>query len=277
MYLVWIVVYLYFKITKVLKDKPHILITNDDGVHAAGIAALAEAARKHGRVTVMAPDGPQSGMSHAITVADPIRINSIRKEEGFEVYSCSGTPVDCIKLALNQLLDEKPDLILSGVNHGSNASVSVFYSGTMAGAIEGCINKIPSIGFSITDYSENANFQPSKPYLSNIIKNVLDNGLEEGICLNVNIPAIDGSAIKGVRICRQTNGLWQEEFVKRVDPFGKDYFWLTGFFKNFESDADDTDEWALQHNYLSIVPIKIDMTAYQIFDALNKWNYEDLD
>ena len=254
-----------------MKRRPHILITNDDGVHAGGIAALSKVAREHGKVTVLAPDGPQSGMSHAITAADPIRINSIHKEEEYTVYSCSGTPVDCIKLALNQLLDEKPDLILSGVNHGSNASVSVFYSGTMAGAIEGCINKIPSIGFSLTDYSEDADFTPALSYISSIIKNTLTHGLKEGICLNVNIPAVDGKEIKGIRICRQTNGLWQEEFVKRVDPFGRDYYWLTGFFKNFESDASDTDEWALQHNYVSIVPINIDMTAYSTFVSLKKW------
>lgn len=250
--------------------KPLILITNDDGIHAGGLKTLVEVAKDFGEVVVVAPDDSQSGMSHAITIKQPIRINSIQEEEGLKMYSCSGTPVDCVKLALNQLLDRKPDLLLSGINHGSNASVSVIYSGTMAAAIEGGVNDIHSIGFSLLDYSPHADFRVTRNIVKRVLKEVLKNGIPTEICLNVNIPAINENEIKGIKICRQTKGFWQEEFDKRTDPFNRDYYWLTGYFNNKEPEASDTDEWALKNGYVSIVPIRVDYTCFDYVPELQK-------
>ena len=251
------------------KEKPLILITNDDGAQAAGLEALIEVASEFGRVVVVAPEESQSGMSHAITMKQPIRVKQLK--ENF--YSCSGTPTDCVKLALNQLLDRKPDLLLSGVNHGSNASVSIVYSGTMAAVIEGGINNIHSIGFSLLDYAPDADFKPGKKYIRKVIKEVIKNGIPTEICLNVNIPALSGPQIKGIKICRQTRGFWQEEFDKRTDPFNRDYYWLTGYFKNREPEASDTDEWALKKGYVSIVPIRVDFTCFDFIPVLKNRNF----
>ena len=248
--------------------KPLILVTNDDGFFAGGLKALVEVAKELGEVVVVAPEESQSGMSHAITIKQPIRINKKKEENGCKIYSCSGTPVDCVKLALNQLLDRKPDVLVSGINHGSNASVSVIYSGTMAAAIEGGVNDIRSIGFSLLDYASDANFTQSKVYVRRILENVLKNGIPTDICLNVNIPAIE--SIKGIKVCRQTRGFWQEEFDKRTDPFNRDYYWLTGYFKNHEPDASDTDEWALSNGYVSVVPIRVDYTSLDYISELQK-------
>ena len=255
------------------KERPLILITNDDSIHAGGLKTLIEAARKLGNVIVVAPEDSQSGMSHAITIKQPIRVTKKSEENGLIIYTCSGTPVDCVKLALNQLLDRKPDLLLSGINHGSNASVSVIYSGTMAAAIEGGVNNIHSVGFSLLDYSPDANFQAAGKIVTRVLKEVLKNGIPTEICLNVNIPAIPEAEIKGVKICRQTKGFWQEEFDKRTDPFNRDYFWLTGYFKNNEPEAQDTDEWALKNGYVSIVPIRVDFTCFDYIKELEKRNF----
>ena len=250
--------------------KPLILVTNDDGVLAGGLKALIEVASEFGDVIVVAPDDSQSGMSHAITIKQPVRIDSKEEKEGLKIYSCSGTPVDCVKLALNQLLDRKPDLLLSGINHGSNASVSVLYSGTMAAAIEGGVNGIHSIGFSLLDYSQDADFTLSKDISRRVIKEVMKNGIPTEICLNVNIPVVSKGSLNGIKICRQTKGFWKEEFVKRTDPFNRDYYWLTGHFNNNEPDAKDTDEWALKNNYASIVPIRVDYTCFDYIQELEK-------
>ncbi len=252
------------------KERPLILVTNDDSIHAGGLKTLIEVACELGDVIVVAPEDSQSGMSHAITIKQPIRVTKKSEENGLRVYTCSGTPVDCVKLALNQLLDRKPDLLLSGINHGSNASVSVIYSGTMAAAIEGGVNGIHSVGFSLLDYSPDANFQAAGNIAKRILKEVLNNGIPTEICLNINIPAIPEVEIKGVKICRQTKGFWQEEFDKRTDPFNRDYFWLTGYFKNNEPEAQDTDEWALKNGYVSIVPIRVDFTCFDYIKELEK-------
>jgi len=249
-----------------MKKRPLILITNDDGAHAGGLKALIEIASEFGEVVVVAPEESQSGMSHAITMKQPIRIKQWK--ENF--FICSGTPVDCVKLALNQLLDRKPDLLLSGINHGSNASVSIIYSGTMAAAIEGGVNGIHSVGFSLLDYAPDADFKPGKKFVRKVINEVIQNGIPPEICLNVNIPALPEPQIKGIKICRQTRGCWQEEFDKRTDPFNRDYYWLTGYFKNNEPAATDTDEWALKENYISIVPIRVDFTCFDFIPALKK-------
>ncbi len=249
-------------------------MTNDDGVNAGGLLALIELVRPMGRLFVIAPEEGQSGMSHAITVKNPIRIRKVKEEEGLTVYSSNGTPVDCIKLALSKLLDRKPDMILSGINHGSNSSTNVIYSGTMAAALEGCINGIPSIGFSLLDHSPEASFRSAREYAGIILEKTLEKGLPEGICLNVNIPVNAVQKIRGIRVCRQNKGVWMEEFEHRTDPRSRDYFWLTGEFRNLEPEAVDTDEWALENNYVSIVPVHIDLTAHHALGQIRGWNVE---
>lgn len=249
-------------------NKPLILVTNDDGVNAPGIKVLIEMARKFGDVVAIAPDEGRSGMSHAITIKYPLRVNKIREEEGFTFYSCNGTPADCVKLALNHLLDRKPDMLLSGINHGSNSSISVVYSGTMAAAIEGGLHGIPSIGLSITDFSSNPDFSACKLYGNKIIKKTILTGMPEGVCLNVNFPGFPVDDIRGIKICRQARGLWIEEFDKRIDPRRREYFWLTGYFENYEPDAEDTDEWALKNKFVSIVPVKIDFSDLNAMEKL---------
>lgn len=249
-----------------MDKKPLIFITNDDGDLAKGIAELIETARKFGDVVVMAPDGPRSGMSNALTVSQPIRFKMIKNEPGFTLYTCTGTPTDCVKIALNEVFtDKKPDLLLSGINHGSNAAINVIYSGTMGAVLEGCVNGINSIGLSIDDYSYDADFSNFQPYIEQIISNVIENPLPNGICLNVNSPKLE---IKGIKITRQCEGRWTQEFAKRIDPAGRSYYWLTGHYENHEPKAEDTDDWAINHGYISIVPVKVDMTANEYIEKL---------
>ena len=249
-----------------------ILVANDDGVKAKGLKNLIEVAREFGDVIAAVPAEPMSGMSHAITVKTPLRARKELEEEGLTIYSCQGTPVDCVKLALNKLIDRQPDLLLSGINHGSNSSASVIYSGTMAAAMEGCVNSIPSAGFSLLDFSHEADFGASRIVARKIISNVVNHGLPEGVCLNVNIPAVPFEEIKGLKVCRQTKGCWKEEFVKRIDPYNREYYWLTGSYLNHEEDAEDTDEYALKMNYVSVVPIRVDLTSYKGIRYLNTWD-----
>jgi len=248
-------------------NKPLILITNDDGDTAKGIQVLTKIMQKLGDVIVMAPDGPRSAQSNAITVTHPIRYKLIEEKEGLTKYICTGTPTDCVKLALNEVVPCKPDLIVSGINHGSNAAVNVIYSGTMGAVLEGCENRINSIGFSINDHSFQADFSQFEKYVYEISKKILEKPLPEGICLNVNAPV---GEIKGIKVCRQCDGQWTKEFAKRFDPVGRTYFWLTGEFTNFEPEAVDTDEWALANGYVSVVPTKIDLTAHEFLAQLNE-------
>lgn len=249
-----------------------ILISNDDGYDAKGIAALVEVAAKFGRVVVVAPKTAQSGMSQAITIYSPLYPERIKSSLPAEVYAVNGTPVDCVKFALDHLLkDQKVDLMLSGINHGSNAAVNVLYSGTMGAAIEGSFYA-PSIGFSLLDHSPNADFEASKIFVERIIKAVIEAKVEPHFCLNVNIPALPLEQIKGVRCCRQNRGYWREEFFERVDPRDNTYYWLTGAFVNHEPEATDTDEWALAQGYVSVVPIQVDMTNYGQLDKISKFN-----
>jgi 5'-nucleotidase len=254
--------------------RPLILVTNDDGVEAKGLKALVDIVRPIGDVVVVAPAEPQSGMSHAITVKVPLRIAKLQEEEGLTVYKCYGTPVDCVKIALDHLLPCRPDLLVSGINHGSNASASVFYSGTMGAALEGCINEIASIGFSLLNLNHDADFSTACFYAGMIARKVLHNGLPKAVCLNVNIPDVEKNKIAGIKICRQNKGYWREEFDKRTDPAGKSYYWLTGFFHNTEPEATDTDEWALSNNFVSIVPLQTDLTCHDTLKALNNWQFE---
>jgi 5'-nucleotidase len=255
-------------------DRPLILVTNDDGITAPGITALVEVMKELGDVVVVAPDKPQSGMGHAITINSTLRIHKVKIYNALEEYSCTGTPVDCVKIAVNKILPRKPDLCVSGINHGSNMSINVIYSGTMSAAVEGAIEGIPSIGFSLCDHSIDADFTASKVFVKKITENVLMHGLPEGVCLNVNIPPLALDEIKGIRVCRQGKANWVEELDERKDPSGKSYFWLTGKFVNFEPGHNETDVWALDHNYISVVPVQFDMTAHNAIEKISNWSYE---
>ena len=250
--------------------KPLILIVNDDGINAPGIRKLISIMNDFGEVVVVAPDGPQSGKGHAITIESTIRCDKVIIDDGPQTeYSCSGTPVDCVKLAVNKLITRKPDLCVSGINHGSNSSINVIYSGTMSAAVEGALEGIPSIGFSLLDYSHEANFSEGEKYIHKITQSVLNNGLPDGVCLNVNIPkSVEGKEIKGVKVCRQAKANWVEEFDEREDPKGRKYYWLTGKFVNYDK-GDDTDERALENHYISVVPVQFDVTAYHAISKLN--------
>lgn len=253
------------------KYKPLILVTNDDGINAPGIAALIEVMKTLGEVVIIAPDKAQSGMGHAITINSTIRINKRNTYDVKEEYSCSGTPVDCIKFGVNKIMDRKPDLCVSGINHGTNMSINVIYSGTMSAAVEGAIEGIPSIGFSLSDYTIDADFTASKKIVKTIAEKVLQNGLPEGVCLNVNIPKLKLELIKGIKVCRQAKANWVEEFDERHDPSGHPYYWLTGKFENLDLNDIDTDIWALENGYVSIVPTQFDMTAHKAIAEITKW------
>ncbi len=253
--------------------KPLILIVNDDGIAAPGMRALVEVMKELGEVVVVAPDKPQSGMGHAITINSTLRINKSNLYNVHEEYNSSGTPVDCVKIAVNKILKRKPDLCVSGINHGQNASINVIYSGTMSAAVEGAIEGIPSIGFSLCDYSIDADFSASKVIVKTICENVLRQGLDKGVCLNVNIPPLGIDKLKGIKICRQASANWVEELDERKDPSGHTYFWLTGKFDNYEEGNQETDIWALQNSYVSIVPTQFDMTAHQSISSLLKMKF----
>ena len=257
------------------KNKPLILITNDDGISAPGIRALIAVMQEIGEIVVVAPDKPQSAMGHAITINSTLYLNKISKDsDAFIEYSCSGTPVDCVKLAVNEILERKPDLCVSGVNHGSNSSINVIYSGTMSAAMEAGIEGIPAIGFSLLDYDWNADFDAIKSFIKTIALQVLEHGLPEGVLLNVNFPKLPEKEIKGIRVCRQAKALWVEKFDKRKTPQGRDYYWLAGDFVN-QDHGEDTDEWALQNGYISIVPVQFDLTAHHAIQQLNTFGWNE--
>jgi len=258
------------------KEKPLILVTNDDGITAPGIRTLIEVMKEIGDVVVVAPDSPQSGMGHAITISDTLFCEQVTIKESFKhkEYSCSGTPADFVKIATQEILDRKPDLCVSGINHGSNSSINVIYSGTMSAAVEAGIEGIPAIGFSLLDYSLNANFEPARKYVKAIVKNTLKKGLPAGVVLNVNIPKLEAGKIKGMKVCRQANAHWEEKFDKRTSPQGRDYYWLTGTFVNKDT-GKDTDEQALEDGYISIVPVQFDLTAHHFLQELNSWEFND--
>lgn len=253
-----------------MSEKPLILVTNDDGIFAPGIKALAKIASKFGDIVVVAPDKPQSGMGHAITINSTIRIQKTNFHNAKIEYSCTGTPVDCVKMAMNSILKKRPDLVISGINHGSNSSINVIYSGTMSAAIEGALEGTPSIGFSLCDYSIEADFTQAEKFIEKIIEQTLKNKMPKGVCLNVNIPKLTADVIKGIKVVRQAKANWVERFDERKDPYGREYYWLTGEFVNFEPEALDTDEWALSNGYISVVPTQADLTAH---NALKEFNF----
>lgn len=252
------------------KQKPLIFVTNDDGITAPGIIALVQVMKTIGDVVVVAPDKPQSGMGHAITINSTLRLHKTKTHGIKEEYSCSGTPVDCVKFAVNKILKRKPDLCVSGINHGSNMSINVIYSGTMSAAVEGAVESIPSIGFSLCDYSHDADFSAAKKIIKKIVENVLKNGLPKDVCLNVNIPKLRYDEIKGIKICRQARANWIEELDERIDPSGKTYYWLTGKFDNYDIGKTDTDVWAIENKYVSVVPTQFDLTAHKVIKDIEK-------
>ena len=251
------------------KTRPVILITNDDDITSKGIRSLVEAVSDLAKVVVVAPDKPQSGMGHAITIGSPLRMNRVNLFNGIEAWQTSGTPVDCVKLAVDKILHRKPDLCLSGINHGANHSINVLYSGTMSAAMEAAIEGIPSIGFSLLDYNYDADFTASKQIVYKMVKAILNKKIDKNLLLNVNIPIATPENIKGIKICRQANAKYKEDFIERTDPHQKKYFWLTGEFKNFDK-GKDSDVWALQNNYLSVVPVQYDLTHYKLKQKLEK-------
>lgn len=257
--------------------KPLILVTNDDGITAPGLRALIHFMKEIGDVVVVAPDSPQSGMGHAITIDNTLYIKKSQRDlvNGVdEEYSCSGTPADCVKLGLQELLGRKPDLCVSGINHGSNSSINVIYSGTMSAAIEAGIEGIPAIGFSLCDYSWDANFDLAKESIQKIVQEALQNGIPKGVVLNVNIPKTTSEAPKGIKICRQARANWKEKFDKRTNPMGKEYYWLTGEFELLDK-GEDTDEFALSQGYISVVPTQFDLTAHHAIQLINNWSLND--
>ena len=255
---------------KVEKEDRLILLTNDDGLYAGGLKRLTKIMEEYGKVVVISTTESRSGMSQALTVKMPIRIKLLNETETKRVYTCSGTPADGVKIAINQLLERRPDWVISGINHGANSSVSVIYSGTMAAAIEGCLYGISSVGFSLNDFSSNADFNRVAGSVRKIIDALVDHPLPRGVCLNVNFPSCAEDDIRGIKVCRQAAGCWEEEFDKRKDPMGKTYYWLTGVFKNYEPESVDTDEWAIANRFVSVVPVSVDMTAHEFLGDMRK-------
>lgn len=254
-------------------NRPLILVCNDDGIHAPGIRALVEAVAPLGELVIVAPDSPQSGMGHAVTIGSPLRINKkAGLFDGHEAYETSGTPVDCVKLAVDKILHRKPDLLVSGINHGSNSSINVIYSGTMSAAVEGGIEGIPSVGFSLCDFAYEADFGLAAQVARQVAEQLLKNGLPFGTLLNVNVPKIDPKDFQGLKVCRQASSKWNENFDERIDPHGKKYYWMTGEFQVLEK-ATDTDEWALSNGYASVVPVQFDLTAHHAIPYLNSWSF----
>ena len=256
-----------------VKEKPVILITNDDGLTAPGIRNLVDAVKDLGKIVVVAPDKPQSGMGHAITIGSPIRLHQVHVFDGIEAYQCTGTPVDCVKLAVDKVLHRKPDFCLSGINHGANHSINVIYSGTMSAAVEAAIESIPSVGFSLLDFSIDADFSGAKKYARIIVQELLKKKQDKHMILNVNVPAVPINLIKGLKVCRQAYAKYEEDFIERKDPHGKNYYWLTGEFVNFDK-GEDTDVWALANNYVSVVPVQFDLTNYVLKTKFEKlWKH----
>lgn len=256
--------------------RPYILVTNDDGINAKGIRLLIETAKKFGDVLVVAPDAPQSAKSHSITQAIPIKIDKIIEEEGYAEYSTSGTPVDCVKIAIHELSNRKFDLILSGVNHGANTSVSVLYSGTMAAAIEGGLHDINSIGFSVDNHDPSVDFPEIIPYMEKIIAEVIEKSLAKGVSLNVNFPDTTKQKIKGIKTVKGADGVWGEEFVKANDPHKRNFVWITGALTNNEEGRADTDLYQIEQGYATVTPIKLDFNYIDYLEELSSWEFNKL-
>ena len=251
-----------------MPDRPLILISNDDGVQAQGIRELTRMMRRLGDVVVVAPDGPRSAASCSISPITNITVKPLHEEDGLKIFQCSGTPTDCVKLALDGLLARQPDLVVSGINHGDNASVSMHYSGTVGAALEACMKGVPAIAFSLKTNKQQCDFSPYEAVIVQTAREVLQHGLPEDVLLNVNFPEVE--ALRGTRVCRVGRGRWMKE-MKQV---GEGEYHLTGYFQNLEPDAEDTDYWALDHGYAAITPVQLDMTAHRLLERLKEYNGE---
>ena len=249
--------------------RPLLLISNDDGYHAKGIRSLTEMLSDMADIIVCAPESARSGFSCAFSATLPLRLKQRRQMPGVEVWSCNGTPVDCVKMALSEIVPRRPDMVIGGINHGDNSSVNAHYSGTMGITLEGCMKYIPSVAFSLCDFSDDADFSPLRPLVRLIVRKVLTEGLPVGVCLNVNFPLAD--TFRGVRVCRMSRGSWRQELTKCHHPRGYDYWWMVGHYQNDEPESEDTDRWALDHGYVAITPTQVDVTAYQAVDLLRRW------
>jgi 5'-nucleotidase len=253
-----------------MENERLILVTNDDSVNAKGIHALVEMAQQFGRVVVVAPDKPQSGMGHAITINHPLRLFPSDLFGLVEAYACSGTPVDCVKLAISEVLHRRPDFILSGINHGENSSTNVLYSGTMSAAIEGAMEGIPSIGFSLADFAPDADFEACQYFGAQLLTQFIQSPISASVCLNVNVPKLKISEIQGIQVCKQAHAYWADRFERRKDQFGREYFWLSGEFADVDQ-RPDTDLQALKNGYVSVVPTHFDLTAYETLQQMKNW------
>lgn len=248
-------------------QKPLILVTNDDGITAPGIRKLVEFMNEIGDVIVVAPNSPQSGKGHAITINSTLTFEEITLDGPQKDYSLSGTPVDCVKFALDKILPRRPDLVVSGINHGANSSINVIYSGTMSAAVEAGVEGLQAIGFSLLDFSWEADFDQAKTYIQRIVRKTIENPLPKGVVLNVNIPKLSQNEIKGIRVCKQAYAKWEESFDERVNPHGKKYYWLTGYFNNMDK-SELADENALAEGYISVVPVKFDLTSHEHIESI---------
>ena len=249
--------------------RPLLLISNDDGYQAKGINSLVEMLSDLADMVVCAPENARSGFSCAFSATIPLRLKLCAKRPGIEIWSCNGTPVDCVKMALAELVPRRPDMVIGGINHGDNASVNAHYSGTMGVTLEGCMKYIPSVAFSLCDHSEDADFEPLRPLIRTITSKVLAEGLPVGVCLNVNFPLVP--IYQGVKVCRMAAGTWSGEVTKCHHPRGYDYWWMMGHYQNDEPESEDTDNWALSHGYVAITPTQIDLTAYQAIEQIKSW------
>jgi 5'-nucleotidase len=252
------------------EQKPLIFVTNDDGISAKGIRSLHEVMVEFGDVVLIAPDSPQSGMGHAITIHDPIRMKVSDLYGSTEAYSCSGTPVDCVKLGVYEVMHRKPDLLVSGVNHGANTATNVLYSGTMSAAVEGSMEGIPSIGFSLDSFDGDADFSVAQDVARSVVSGVLENGMPEGVCFNVNVPDVDKNQHQGIKVCRQAHAFWEDRFDKREDQFGNPYYWLTGNFTDVGK-TEDTDLFWIEQGFSTRVTTKFDMTSYKAVEKIKNW------
>lgn len=254
-----------------MPTRPLFLLSNDDGIAARGLQALARQLSSFADVCVVAPSRERSGMSQAVTSGLPLRFTPYDASTPYPQYAVAGTPADCVKLALHTILHRAPDMIIAGINHGSNASVNVLYSGTMGAVLEGCIAGYSSIGFSLVNRTVDADLNPYLPWCEQIVRTTLRYGLPQGVALNVNLPRRE---VQGIKVCRQTIGRWSNEFDHRQDPWGRDYFWLTGTFENLEPQAEDTDDAALRESYISIVPTRVDLTDREMLQKMQGWEWK---
>lgn len=254
-----------------MAERPLIFVTNDDGFSAKGIQSLFDAVKDIGDIVLIAPDSPQSGTGHAITIHHPLRLNKLTMYNIEHAYSCSGTPVDCVKLGVYEVMHRKPDILVSGINHGANTSTNVLYSGTMSAAVEGAMEGIPSVGFSLDSFDQDADFSLCQEVVKTVVNKVLEKGMPAGTCLNVNIPDVSKEEYKGLKVCKQAHAYWADRFDKRQDQFGKTYYWLTGDFIN-EDQKEHTDLYWIAKDYATVVPTKFDMTAHEELSKIESWN-----